>query len=170
MSFTSKNHTQSRFILALLLLFSLLLLSACQDEPAGPTPAAPPPPAASTLAAATMELMPTERPATTAEPPVAEEALTATPRSLAGTVPAPEFPDGMEWFNVPEPLTLAQLKGKIVLLDFWTYGCINCIHVIPELKQLEEKYANELVVVGIHSAKFPNEAEGGKHQPHHRAL
>ena len=49
--------------------------------------------------------------------------------------------------------------GKIVLLDFWTYGCINCIHVIPELKQLEEKFADELVVIGVHSAKFTNEGD-----------
>jgi DNA-binding beta-propeller fold protein YncE len=44
-----------------------------------------------------------------------------------------------------------------VLLDFWTYGCINCVHVLPDLKRLEAKYANELVVIGVHSAKFPNE-------------
>jgi len=51
------------------------------------------------------------------------------------------------------------LKGKVVLLDFWTYGCINCIHIIPDLKKLEAKYANQLVVIGIHSAKFQNEKE-----------
>ena len=57
----------------------------------------------------------------------------------AGTLPAPEFPTGLEWLNVAAPLTLADLRGKIVLLDFWTYGCINCLHVIPDLKRLEEK-------------------------------
>ncbi|MEZ4594045.1 MAG: hypothetical protein R3D55_23330 [Chloroflexota bacterium] len=46
-----------------------------------------------------------------------------------------------------------------MLLDFWTYGCINCIHVIPELKRLEEKFADELVVIGVHSAKFANEGD-----------
>ena len=51
------------------------------------------------------------------------------------------------------------MKGKLVLLDFWTYGCINCIHVIPDLKRLEEEYANELVVIGVHSAKFANEGQ-----------
>ena len=51
------------------------------------------------------------------------------------------------------------MKGKVVLLDFWTYGCINCIHIIPDLKRLEEKYANQLVVIGVHSAKFENEKE-----------
>jgi len=54
---------------------------------------------------------------------------------------------------------LADLKGKVVVLDFWTYCCINCIHTIPDLKKLEAKYPNELVVIGVHSAKFENEKE-----------
>jgi len=74
-------------------------------------------------------------------------------------VHAPDFPAGLAWLNAP-PLSLAQLKGKIVLLDFWTYCCINCMHVIPDLKYLEEKYAGRpLVVIGVHSAKFTNEKE-----------
>lgn len=80
-------------------------------------------------------------------------------RQFAGSTPAPEFPPGADWLNVDHPLTLADLRGKIVLLDFWTYGCINCMHVIPDLKALEEKYAEELVVIGVHSAKFENEGE-----------
>ena len=52
-----------------------------------------------------------------------------------------------------------ELRGKVVLLDFWTYCCINCIHIIPDLKKLEAKYANQLVVIGVHSAKFQNEKE-----------
>ncbi len=81
------------------------------------------------------------------------------PVSFAGTQPAPEFPTGLDWLNVDRPLTLEELQGKIVLLDFWTYGCINCIHIIPDLHQLETEYADELVVIGVHSAKFLNEAE-----------
>ena len=50
-------------------------------------------------------------------------------------------------------------KGKVVLLDFWTYGCINCIHILPDLKRLEEKYEKNLVIIGVHSAKFENEGE-----------
>ncbi len=72
-------------------------------------------------------------------------------------LPAPEFPTGVEWINVPTPLTMASLHGKIVILDFWTYGCINCIHMIPTLQQLEAKYGAALVVIGVHSAKFENE-------------
>lgn len=79
--------------------------------------------------------------------------------SFAGTIPAPEFPPNLDWLNTDGALTLADLRGKVVLLDFWTYGCINCIHIIPDLKKLEEKYADELVVIGVHSAKFENEAE-----------
>jgi len=71
--------------------------------------------------------------------------------------PAPEFPEGLDWINVDQPLDLASLRGKIVLLDFWTYGCINCIHIIPDLKRLEAEFPDELVVIGVHSAKFDNE-------------
>lgn len=74
-------------------------------------------------------------------------------------VRAPELTGGRGWLNTDKPLTLAALKGKIVLLDFWTYGCINCIHIIPDLKRLEQKYANQLVVIGVHSAKFENEKD-----------
>jgi DNA-binding beta-propeller fold protein YncE len=74
-------------------------------------------------------------------------------------VRAPEITGGRGWLNTDKPLSLAALKGKVVLLDFWTYGCINCIHIIPDLKKLEHKYANQLVVIGVHSAKFENEKD-----------
>ncbi|HJQ79213.1 MAG TPA: thioredoxin-like domain-containing protein, partial [Lacipirellulaceae bacterium] len=65
--------------------------------------------------------------------------------------------DGGEWVNTAGPVSLADLRGRFVLLDFWTYCCINCIHVLPELKKLEHAYPSELVVIGIHSAKFEGE-------------
>ncbi len=71
---------------------------------------------------------------------------------------APEFPHDLDWLNTDRKYSLADLRGKFVLLDFWTYGCINCIHVIPELKRLEEKYS-ELIIISVHSAKFVNERE-----------
>ncbi len=74
-------------------------------------------------------------------------------------VRAPELNGGRSWLNTDKPLSLAALRGKIVLLDFWTYGCINCIHIIPDLKKLEAKYPNNLVVIGVHSAKFDNEKD-----------
>ena len=46
-----------------------------------------------------------------------------------------------------------------MLLDFWTYGCINCLHIIPDLEKLEKKYANQLVIIGVHSGKYENEKE-----------
>ncbi|MBU1864848.1 MAG: redoxin domain-containing protein [Actinobacteria bacterium] len=78
---------------------------------------------------------------------------------MAGTIPAHEFPVGLDWLNTAAPLTLSDLRGKVVLLDFWTYGCINCMHIIPDLARLEAEFPDELVVIGVHSAKFANEAE-----------
>jgi DNA-binding beta-propeller fold protein YncE len=76
-----------------------------------------------------------------------------------GRVRAPELTGHRGWLNTEQPLSLAALRGKAVLLDFWTYGCINCIHIIPDLKRLEAKYPNNLVVIGVHSAKFENEKQ-----------
>jgi len=66
--------------------------------------------------------------------------------------------DGAEaWINTAGPMPLPKLRGKIVLLDFWTFCCINCIHVIADLERLEKEFPNELVVIGIHSPKFLGE-------------
>ncbi|RJP21237.1 MAG: hypothetical protein C4527_23805 [Candidatus Omnitrophota bacterium] len=78
---------------------------------------------------------------------------------MSGKIDAPDLSGGVSWLNVNQPLTLAQLRGKVVLLDFWTFCCINCIHVIPDLKRLERKYPRELAVIGVHSAKFVNEKD-----------
>jgi thiol-disulfide isomerase/thioredoxin len=85
------------------------------------------------------------------------DAETDAKENPAPRVHAPELTGAFEWFNVDTPLTIRALRGKVVLLDFWTYGCVNCMHILPDLKRLEEKYARELVVVGVHSAKFANE-------------
>ena len=76
-----------------------------------------------------------------------------------GTVNAADFPQGLDWLNTDRPLSLEDLRGKLVLLDFWTYCCINCMHVLPDLKRLEKKYAEQLVVVGVHTPKFSTERE-----------
>jgi len=68
---------------------------------------------------------------------------------------SPELP----WLNVSRPLQLKELLGKAVLLDFWTYGCINCIHVLEDLKRLEEKYRPHLAVIGVHTPKFDREKD-----------
>jgi DNA-binding beta-propeller fold protein YncE len=72
---------------------------------------------------------------------------------------APELNGGVAWLNTAKPLALKDLRGKIVLLDFWTLCCINCIHTLPDLAKLEKKYAKELVVIGVHSPKFDNEKQ-----------
>ncbi len=72
---------------------------------------------------------------------------------------APELEGGVAWLNTAGPIRLKDLRGKVVLLDFWTLCCINCMHVLPDLAKLEKKYPNELVVIGVHSAKFDNEKD-----------
>ncbi|MFA5120583.1 redoxin domain-containing protein [Zavarzinia sp.] len=75
-----------------------------------------------------------------------------------GVTRAPELaaPGGV-WFNVPGPLTLRDLRGRLVILDFWTAGCVNCHHVLPTLAMIEARFPREVAVVGIHSPKFPAE-------------
>ena len=73
--------------------------------------------------------------------------------------PAPSLDGGVKWLNCGGPIDLKDLRGKVVLIDFWTFCCINCIHVLPDLAVLEEKYDRELVVIGVHSAKFENEKD-----------
>ncbi len=68
--------------------------------------------------------------------------------------PAPEIIPGGEWFNSP-PLTMKSLRGKVVLIDFWTYSCINCQRTLPYLKSWWEKYKDKgLVIIGVHSPEF----------------
>ena len=78
---------------------------------------------------------------------------------FANAITAPALQGGVEWLNTAGPIDLKDLKGKFVLLDFWTYCCINCMHILPELKKLERAYPNELVVIGVHSAKFDTERD-----------
>ena len=67
---------------------------------------------------------------------------------------------GRNWLNTGgRQLDLAGLRGKIIILDFWTFCCINCLHVIDELRPLEEKFADEVVIIGVHSPKFEHEAD-----------
>lgn len=70
-----------------------------------------------------------------------------------------DFPEGLDWLNTKSSLQLKDLKGKLVLLDFWTYCCINCMHILPTLKKAEDEFGDELVVVGVHTAKFTTEKD-----------
>ena len=74
-------------------------------------------------------------------------------------VRAPELA-GRGWLNTGgRDVTLADLRGRIVVLDFWTFCCVNCLHVLDELRPLEEQYADSLVLIGVHSPKFEHEAD-----------
>jgi cytochrome c biogenesis protein CcdA/thiol-disulfide isomerase/thioredoxin len=78
--------------------------------------------------------------------------------------PAPDFTGNQRWFNTPggRPLTLAGLRGKVVLIDFWTYTCINCLRTLPYLEAWDARYRNDgLVIVGVHSPEFPFERDAG---------
>ena len=70
---------------------------------------------------------------------------------------APEFPAGLEWFNVQDPVSLADQIGRVVLIDFGTFSSIHCQHVLQELNALRRRFRNELVVISVHSPKFTTE-------------
>lgn len=79
---------------------------------------------------------------------------------MAVRIHAPELRGRGGWINTGDAApTLASLRGKIVILDFWTFCCINCLHVLDELRALEAEFAEQLVVIGVHSPKFVHEAE-----------
>ena len=72
----------------------------------------------------------------------------------------PEFDSNLEWLNCKSPLSFKQqLRGKVCVLDFFTYCCINCMHILPDLEALEHLYSEKdgLAIIGVHSAKFENE-------------
>ncbi|MDO8680721.1 MAG: thioredoxin-like domain-containing protein [Acidobacteriota bacterium] len=74
-----------------------------------------------------------------------------------GPIAAPSLDGAVGWLNVAAPISIEQLRGKVVILDFWTYGCINCVHILRDLKTLQTRFPEELVVIGVHSPKFTNE-------------
>jgi thiol-disulfide isomerase/thioredoxin len=164
------------------ILGAVVALVACTTAPIGPaTPAgdvepAPTEPAAEEESAAEA-VTPTEKPATAEVAPVAEPAAATAPvdapispepaltieqmrilQSLESSGPPPELTNEI-WFN-SEPLQLADLRGQVVIVEFWTYGCINCQNVLPELKAWHEKYADEgLTIIGVHTPEFTFEKD-----------
>jgi thiol-disulfide isomerase/thioredoxin len=78
--------------------------------------------------------------------------------------PAPEFVDTQRWFNTPgdRPLTMRGLRGRVVLIDFWTYSCINCLRTLPYLTAWDRTYRKDgLTIIGVHSPEFPFEKDAG---------
>lgn len=95
-------------------------------------------------------------------------AVASTRRAPGADLPvlgaAPDFTGTQRWFNTPgeRPLTLAELRGRVVLVDFWTYTCINCIRTLPYLKAWDARYrAAGLTIVGVHTPEFPFERDAG---------
>lgn len=88
---------------------------------------------------------------------VGAQAQTARSASNTQATLAPEFTGIDHWIN-SEPLSMAQLRGKVVLVEFWTYSCINCIRVMPYVKQWHQRYQDQgLVVVGVHTPEYGHE-------------
>ncbi len=89
---------------------------------------------------------------------VGEAARDQTPFAVAAVQStAPDFAGISNWFN-SAPLNIANLRGKVVLVDFWTYGCVNCVNTLPHVTELYAKYKDRgLVVVGVHTPEFPFE-------------
>jgi thiol-disulfide isomerase/thioredoxin len=83
---------------------------------------------------------------------------TAAPSAVAAVqATAPNFTGINKWFN-SEPLNIADLRGKVVLVNFWTYGCVNCVNTLPHVTELYAKYKDRgLVIVGVHTPEFPFE-------------
>lgn len=124
--------------------------AAPTPPPLEPTAANPQPAAAATPALANPTLEPTSQP-TPAAPPAATPA--------AAGPPAAELAGISAWIN-SDPLTLQQLRGQVVLIDFWTYTCINCIRTFPYLKLWHSRYADDgLVILGVHTPEFEFEKD-----------
>lgn len=79
---------------------------------------------------------------------------------MSEVIRAPELTgETLDWYNVHAPLTLEQLRGRLVILDFWTFCCVNCMNAVPSLQQLQTLFPEELVVIGVHSPKFAAEMD-----------
>ena len=156
--------TKTAALIILILAFAALA-AACGAEPTA-TPTATPPlpttmpgptaaadPATTTIDSATATAAPTAAPASEALPPCDGR--------RGGSVGncAPEFSGINAWIN-SDPLTMQELRGRVVLIDFWTYTCINCIRTYPYLKAWHSRYSDDgLVIIGVHTPEFEFEED-----------
>ena len=147
---TKRALARTLLLPAVALAFGLVLAAAAagcggtRDPVESPTSQSPP------------SESPTSRPAAAATP----AATSTPPPTLAPTPPrgpwpdAPEFAGIVKWLNT-QPLTMDELRGRVVLIDFWTYTCINCLRTLPYIRDWNSKYASRgLVIVGVHSPEF----------------
>jgi len=132
----------------------LAIAIACGSDPtARPDPTIMPGPTATEVPASQAQ---GQQSAPTAEPTAAPAMLMPCDGSRGGSVGdcAPEFAGTQEWIN-SEPLSMEGLLGKVVLIDFWTYTCVNCIRTLPFLQEWHQRYADDgLVIVGVHTPEF----------------
>ncbi len=143
------------FLITILVALTIACSSSGEDDSSAP--AAPAPAVQPTQAPTAMPTTPPEPPTATPAPPP-----TPTPAPQAADFPAaPELRQTGGWIN-SEPFTLEEIQaeGKVVLIDFWTYTCINCIRTLPYLREWHEKYAEHgLVILGVHTPEFVFEHE-----------
>ena len=142
----------------ILLLVLVMVAAACGREADTPVPTSTSVPAAEPTATATVAPTPTEQTieATSVPTEEPEEEPTEAPRRVGGEVGnlAPELQGITGWLNA-EPFTLESLRGNVVLIDVWTYTCVNCIRTLPYIKEWYDKYADKgLIIVGVHSPEF----------------
>ncbi|MCH7607875.1 MAG: redoxin domain-containing protein [Chloroflexi bacterium] len=154
---TSWTRTAAALVAAAGLLFVVAACGSTPEADATATPGLPPAVATATPqdsgATAGPTATPTPDPADRVPPTVAAPQLSGRPGGFVGDL-APEFTVGATWLN-SEPLTIAGLRGKVVLIDFWTYTCINCIRTMPFLREWHAKYEDlGLVIVGVHAPEF----------------
>ena len=142
---------------SLLVLFGILLLIGVLAAACGGPDDTPEAPALAETAMPSDSVTPD---ATTPEPTAMPDPPTPTPMSLTGNAggevgdTAPEFSGITQWLS-SDPLTMEGLRGQVVLIDFWTYTCINCIRTLPYLIEWNEKYADKgLTIVGVHAPEF----------------
>ena len=147
------------FILAAVALAVLIACGSAATQPPEPTMVAGPTATAEPLqTGASVEEQPTEAVASEQAPRQRLTAADIPPcdGSRGGAIGdcAPEFRGTQEWIN-SEPLTMDSLRGSVVLIDFWTYTCVNCIRTLPFLREWHDRYADEgLVIVGVHTPEF----------------
>lgn len=155
---SARIYTLTAFLVAALAALAI----ACSSDGDGAPPAAPVPTTPPTAAPAVQPTTPPESPTATPVPPTATPEPTSMPAPQAMEYPAaPDLLRTGGWVN-SEPFTLDEMQeeGKVVLIDFWTYTCINCIRTLPYLRDWHEKYADHgLVILGVHTPEFAFEHE-----------
>lgn len=149
-----------RPLILFILLTGLLLLAACAAnstaEPAVPLETSP---EALSPSAAEAEPMTTDIEATAVATPATEPTVVGVMSDLPDLGAAPEITNDV-WVNADTPVTLASQRGKVVLVEFWTFGCINCKHVIPYVRDWYDKYAgDDFNVISVHYPEFSYERE-----------